>query len=397
MRNDLATTQRNDTEMMHRIDRAHGPEFVARRRSTLAPLFILLPLLILSCSGVGPDVIDPTLNKRTEIALVATNAGGMGEILRYSENQEAVVTEHDFLDANGFSLGLSVDAMYEAYDSLFLLSRESGTITVLDLATRRKLGELTGFGTTPGGGLCGLAFSNRSQAWAVSYGTHSLYLIDAYNLAVLPEIPLPGNPTAVGVSGTKVYVGMEMSDGRGGLAVLSSNAGGAYEVEQVLPFATPVIYVSGSAGGTQAFVITAGGPGPDSADPNDDVFATMAFVGTASPVEILLEFNIDFSPSLFRRIGQPPVWASRVYQDYLFVALPIGIEKVDMISGSIEDTGLREDYEAVGADYFSSLVYGMLPDRRTIHRIDNQNIGLADLTLPADARAVLFVSPSRVK
>lgn len=364
------------------------------RRSAL----LLLPLLILvSCSGSGPDVIDPNVSSRSQIALFAVSSGAGGELLRYSESQGAVVTQHDFEDANGVPLGKNVDAIYDAYDSLFLLSRSTGTITVLDLKTRRKIGELTGFGATPGGGLCGLAFSNRSQAWAVSYGTPSLYLIDSYNLAVLPEIPLPGNPTAVGTSGARVFVGMEMPDGSGALAIFSSNAGGTYEVEQTLTFPTPVVYVAGSAGGTQAFVMTAGNAGADTASPLDDALPGIAIVGTASPVQILFQFDLTFSPSLFHRIGKPPVWASQVYQDYVYLALPVGVVKVDMISGAMEEVGLPEEYQAVAADFFSSLTYALLPDSRTVRRVDRDLNYLPDLVLPLDARAIRFVSSTRVR
>lgn len=366
-------------------------------RTAYRLLPLLLVLLFGSCSGVGPDVVDPNVNKRTEVALFAVNNAGGGDLLRYSENQGAVVTQHDYQDINGAPLGVEIDAIYNAYDSLFLVSRKTGTITVLDLQTRRFLKQLSGFGVTDGGGLCGLAFSNRSQAWAVSYGTPSLYLIDAYNLSVLPEIPLPGNPTAVGTSGTKVYVGMEMEDGSGQLAIVSSNAGGAYTIEQTLNFATPVVYIGGAAGGTQAFVVTAGSPGADTTTPFDDLFPEVAILTTNAPVQVLAQFKLTFSPSLYRRIGTLPVWTSQVYQDYLYLALPIGVVKVDMISASIEEIGLTEDYEAIAADFFSSLVYAMLPDGRTVRRVDAALNILPDLTLPTAARSVRFVSSTRIR
>lgn len=366
-----------------------------RYETRILPL--LLVLLLGSCSGVGPDVVDPNLSKRTEVALFAVNNDGGGDILRYSESQGSVVTQRDYQDANGSALGVEVDAIYSAYDSLFLVSRATGTITVLDLQTRKLLKQLSGFGVTNGGGLCGLAFSNRSQAWVVSYGTPSVYLIDAYNLSVLPEISLTGNPTAIGTSGTKVYVGMEMPDGSGGLSILSSNAGGAYTVEQTLPLASPPVFIGGAAGGTQAFVLTAGNPGADTAAPFDDAFPEVAILSTNSPVQILARVSLTFCPSLYRRIGKLPVWTSQVYQDYLYLALPIGVVKVDMISASIEEIGLPEEYEAVGADFFSSLVYAMLPDGKTVRRVDADLNILPDLTLPVEARGIRFVSSTRIR
>ena len=107
-------------------------------------LTALLLVVLPGCTTTGPDVVDPKVNERTETALFAIQEGTNGEMLRYSE-QNGVVSAQEYQKANGVALGRPIDAIYEAYDSLFLHDRTSGTITVLDLQTRKKIGELTGF------------------------------------------------------------------------------------------------------------------------------------------------------------------------------------------------------------------------------------------------------------
>ena len=357
-------------------------------------LTALLLVLLPGCTTTGPDVVDPKVNERTETALFAIQEGTNGEMLRYSE-QNGVVSAQEYQKANGVALGRPIDAIYEAYDSLFLHDRTSGTITVLDLQTRKKVGELTGFFADIGEGLCGMAFSNRAQAWVISYGSPNLYPVDAYNLSVLAPIPLPGNPTAIGTSGTRIFVGMKMADGSGAIAVLSSNSG-TYAIEQTIPVPTPIIFITGTANGAQAFALSAGAPGLDTSLIDDDIHPRIYTLRTAQPAKILLEAELPYVPTMFRWIGTSPTFAAPINGDFLYLAVPDYLYRVDMQSLGVENW-LPGSFNPIGTDRYTGLLYTNDAGTRVVHRTPPVGDLLPDITLPQDIRAIHFVSTNRLR
>src|SRR5205814_4271700 len=126
---------------------------------------------------------------------------------------KGTVTQDAYAAANGGPLGLSIDAIFAANARLYLQSRAAGTITIADAVTQKKLGAITGFPASADSGLCGMAFSNLSDAWTICYGSDTHYLADAVNMVIAQRIPPPGHPTSVGAVGTKVFVGMQLPDG----------------------------------------------------------------------------------------------------------------------------------------------------------------------------------------
>ncbi len=180
--------------------------------STVAVL--VLGLLVVGCSGQGEDIIDPGAGDRDQSALLALVEADMSDLGRYSE-LSGVVSSTEYSDLNGGENLPTIDGIYEAFDQIYLHHNSTGTITVVDAKTRVKMADIEGFPFGDEGHLCGMAFSNLSQAWVVAYGSKFLYLIDAQNLVLVPPIPLPDNPTAVATSGNRVFVAMGREVGTG--------------------------------------------------------------------------------------------------------------------------------------------------------------------------------------
>lgn len=354
-------------------------------------------LLLAGCSGESDKIVDPNIYNRTETALLAVNSGGAGQLIRYSE-PNSMLGADEIAPANG-GAGLTepINMMTEAYDQLYLVHRNSGAITVLDLTTRKKIARLEGFDAPSGGGLLNIVFSNQSQAWAVSTGSPKLYQIDAERLTVLAPIPLSGEPTAIGTSGTRVFVGVRDSSGAYRLLVFSSNTGVVPPpLEETLTFPSPIVAIAGVADGQNAMIMTAGGVGLDPFDSARAVGPTIYSVGTKAPVGILSEVELPYAP-ITDRVGKPLTWFIQTRDDYAIAALPGALTQIDVRGLGSYDLAF-ETFDVLGADYFTGLIYAAASGNPTqLRRFTQEGSELTPLTLPAPVADVQFVNPNRLK
>jgi hypothetical protein len=335
-----------------------------------------------ACSGKGPDVTDP--NVRSQVSLIATSGTNGDRLMQYSE-ASGVVTEDAYASANHDSaLGLPIDAIYPANARLYLHHRATGTITVLDADTRKKSGTITGFPASADSGLCGMAFSNLSDAWVISYDSRLLYLVDGVNNVIAQAIPLPGNPTAVGATGTKVFVGMILPDGRSQVAVLSSN--GDFSIERTIDFPSPVIYASANTDRSEMLFITAG---------SESSAPTLHYVNAT---EFNTIFEVPFnSPALTSYIGKEPMFAAISENFYLYVATPVSLVRVDTQGRSEMLDWLVGNYRVVGVDRWNDLVYAAMEGVSNVQRVEADGSQLDDITLPSPVKAIAFLSSNRVQ
>ncbi len=339
--------------------------------------------IVAGCSQQGPDVIDPKSLLRTQSALLAIDQGSGGELLRFSE-QNGVVSSSEYATANaGTTIG-KIDAIYDQNDRLYLHQRDSGSIAVLDMNTRKQVASITGFPTGSAGALCGMAFSNLSQAWVVCYNSPNLYLVDAVNRVIADTISLPGNPTSVGTSGTLVMVGMQMPDGSGAVAILHSNSG-TLAIEKTIPYPSPIISISASSDGAQSFFLSSGGPA-------DDAHPHFYYLDNGR-LEGVGDNELD-SPPLTMYIGQEPTYTATTRNDYVYIALPQVVVQVDT-HNQVVGEWYPGNYSLVGADYATDLVY--ISDGTTMKRKLVDGTELDDVQLPMHARAIHFVSTSKLR
>lgn len=372
-----------------------------RTGHSLSLLFLLsFSLFSFACSGKGPDVIDPAADERNETALLAVNGGGAGEIAHYYE-VEGVVDQAEYLTANGVELGLPVDAIYEAYENVYLHSNAAGEIVVLDLETRKKLGHITGFPTPEGtdsgkrGELCGMAFSNLSQAWVIAYGSPNLYLVDARNFVLVRSIPLPGNPTAVTTVDNRVFVAMENEDGTGSIGLLRSNDPD-FAVEIKGQFPRPPFFAEVNPDGEFLVVLV---PGREEDDPNTNDIDTDPWFYVMDLFDYSMPFELPFfAPPLREYVGRHPNFADLSKDSYLYLATPDGVKRIDTKSwGSISDFLPDKAYNVVAADFWTDLVYAVPADApNTVERKTKGEQRLSTFTLDNPVRSIRFVSTSKV-
>lgn len=356
-------------------------------------LLAAVTLLVASCSGKGGDVIDPQSGDRNEMAVVAVEGSGGDDLTRYNESNQTS-TPGEYAVANGAPLGKPIDAVFEASERLYLHHRALGEITVLELKTRKLIGTITGFPNGAAGALCGMAFSNVSQAWGICYGSNNLYLIDAVNHSIARTIPLPGNPTAVGAVKNKVFVGMLMPDGTAKIAVLSSN-GGEYPIEHLLDMPTAPIYIFGNPDGQQMVALTSGNPGTDPTIPDDDVHPELHYILLSTmAVDGVVSIEV---PSLDQYIGKEPNFAARTKDYLLYIATPIGISLAETAGRGVYPLWLAGDFRVLGADYYSSMVYVYDPASGTLRRLLADATEYAPLSPGGVVRAVQFVNANSVQ
>jgi|GEM_PF-2032232 len=365
-------------------------------RRSLAALS-LTTLFLAGCSGESDKVINPDIYNRTETSLLAVNAAGSGQLIRYSEPNSAFGTDEIAPANGGTGLTEPIDLMTEAYEQLYLVHRASGAITVLDLPTRRKIARLEGFDVPAGGGLINIAFSNQSQAWTIAAGSPNLYQIDAERLVVLPPIPLDGMPTAVGTSGTRVFVGIKGNDSVNRLLVFSSNTGVVPPpLEQSIILPSPIVAIVGVGNGESAMVMTTGGAGLDTLDPSRAVGPTLYTVSTKNPVAIQQEVELPYSPIL-ERVGQPLTWLAQTRDDYAVVALPGALTQVDVRGLGAYDLAF-DSFDVVGADYFTGLIYATTNSGATrLRRFTDNGTELDPLSLPASLVDIQFVNANKLR
>ncbi len=361
-------------------------------------LYIALPLLatlvMAGCSGQGPDVVDPASGSRNQLALIAVDNGDGGELVRYNRSR-GIESTSEYTDANGLPLGMAVDGIYEsAYDRLYLHHRAEGTMTVLDVRTRKKVAEIAGFHASADSGLTGMAFSNLSQGWVIAYGAKKLYHVDAVTLSVVDHqtVDLPGYPTSVATSGTAVYVGMQLDDGTGQVAILRSNAGGIFTIERTLSFATPIIYMIADPEGTNMVMISSGGnPAGASAAIRPRVFGIRL-----GSYEVDYERDLDI-PSLFGAIGKQPTYVGISNEAYLYIATSNKVVRVDTRASGQGDDYYFGPTGVIGVDYWTNTLYVYNRAEGSLVPISSDSQELDHVMIEGDVRAMHFITPSKVR
>ena len=358
---------------------------------------ILTTVLLASCSGQGPDVVDPESGSRNQLGLIAIENDNGGELVRYNRSR-GIENPTEYTSANSAPLGMAVDAIYEAsYDKIYLHHRAEGMMTVLDVRTRKKVTEISGFLPSADSGLSGMAFSNLAQGWVIAYGTKKLYHVDAVTLSVVDRqtVDLPGRPTAVatgGTSSTAVFVGMQLDDGSGQVGILQSNAGGIFTIERTLNFRTPIIYMAVDPDGANLILVSAGA---DAVGSSPAIPPRIHAVRLGS-YEIDYERDID-APSLQRYIGQPPTFAGMSKEAFLYLATASGVLRLDVRAsgqGGIYYNGISS---VIGVDYWSDYLYIYNEGEKAVVPITNEANELEHVAIPGTVNAIHFVTPSKVR
>jgi hypothetical protein len=354
-------------------------------------LLLLLPLVVLlaaGCSGKGDDVTDPNSTARNQIALIAVDQPGSDGLLQYSEATGA--TTDAYAAANGAPLGLPTDGIFSANGRVYLLHRAAGKITVLDSRTRKSYGQVAGF---PAGdsGLCGIAASNVSDVWVIGYNTDSLYLMDGITIKIARSIPLPARPVSIATSPTKVFIGMQLPDGRGQLAIFSSNTT-SYTIEQTIDLPTPPVYGGLNADKVEMVFVTAGNAAGDQkptvyyVDPNAD----------GSQYSISSQLPLNSSP-LVSYIGKISESAAISQNSYLYLATPESLLRIDTQGKQDVQEWITGPHSVVAVDAFSDLVYASAPGSPVVQRVTGGGESLEDLTFPAPIRAMLILGSGIVQ
>lgn len=332
------------------------------------------------CDSQGPNVVD-TSGSNAQVALMAVGTGTGGSELAQYREATGLKSTTLYATANGSALDLPIDGMDESNNRLFLYHRAAGQITVLDVQSYKKLGRISGLPAgTDSTGLCGVAFSNLSQAWAVCYGTPALYLVDAVNFTVARPIGLPGSPTCVATAGVKVLAGFRRDDGTGGLTMLSSNSGN-YALEKVLDVASAPVAILNAPDPNILYVITA-----DNGIFSFDIRSALLSGGQGLP-----------GGSLSAHIGTFPNFAAVSAIGTLYLAGSDAVYSMTAAAPADAFQTLPGNYSIVGVDYYSDLLYAAKKDDPS--QIDRVYYGigqLATVALPVPIRALRFLNPSKV-
>ena len=363
---------------------------------TLALLTIPL-LLVIGCSGEGPDVVLPGAEEMNQTAILGVEGSEGGEVFRYAQGSESLIAA-EYEGANGEKLDIGVDAVYERYEKIWLIDNESGTIVILGLGDRREQGRITGLprndSATPGARMSGMAFSNLSQAWLLVYGTKSLIHIDARNLVAVRTVELPGEPTAIVTIDNRVFLGLQNEDGSGSIGLMRSNDPDL-GVEVVATTRRPPIFMGLNSDEQHIAMIV---PGETDDLPETPVFDT----DPALFMMDLLDYSLPFdgriiAPNLLDKIGHHPMFASLTKDFFLYLATPEGVKRIDTQAWGDFIDFLPGDYSVVAADYYTDLVYAVPnQDRTQVERITKFEERLPNLTLPSPVNTITFVSTSKV-
>jgi len=359
-------------------------------------LLLLLPV-IAGCSGQGPDVIAPGAEERNQTAILALGDESSGEIGRYYEADETLV-EGEYATANDAPLGLGPDAVYERYEKLWVFDDDAGSIAVLNLQNRKEIGRIEGLpngDSGRGGRLNGLAFSNLSQAWAIAYGSGSLFHIDAQNIVAVRQVELPGEPTAITAIDNRVFVGLEMADGTGGVGLMRSNDPDL-NVEVVATMRRPPLFMAVNSDQQHIVMIL---PGEEADLPETGIVDT----DPALMLLTLTDYTSPFdgriiAPNLRDYVGRHPVFAALTKDFFLYLATSEGVKRIDTQAwGDFIDFLPGKAYSVVAADYYSDLVYAVpTATPTTVERITKFEERLSDLNTALPVNAITFVSTSKV-
>ena len=356
---------------------------------------ITAAFMLASCSGQGDDVIDPDANERNETALIVVNDDSGGELAQYYE-VSGLVNQTEYESVNGEQLGKDVDAIYEAYENVFLHSNATGEITVLDLSNRRKLATISGFPTGDAGQLSGMAFSNLSQGWVIAYGSDTLYHIDVRNHVLVRRIPLPGNPTAITTLDNRVMVCLQDSNGTGLIGEIASNDPDfTFNVKLELP--RPAFFAGID---TDADFLILLFPGALVDDPNTREIDTDPLLYAVDLLDYSIAFDIPFfAPSMNEYVGRHPNFATLTRDSYLYLATSDGLKRIDTKSfGVISDFFPGKAYSVVAADYWTDLVYAVPTNApTTVERKTKRDQTLPSFSVDHPIRSMSFVSTSKVQ
>lgn len=366
------------------------------------PFFLLTTFSFLSfaCSGEGPEVVDPAADERNETALLAVDKGGIGELAHYYE-VDGIVDQSEYRTVNGEDLTVPVDAVYEAYENVYLHSNAAGQIVVLNLNTREKVGLIAGLptpdSTTAGGKgtLCGMAFSNLSQGWVIAYGSPYLYLIDARNFVLVRSIPLPGNPTTVTTIDNRVFVTVENADGTGSICMTHSNDPD-FNVEIKAQLPRPAFFTEVNPDGQDLIVLI---PGLAEDDPTTNEIDTDPRLFVFSLLDYSTAYDQPFfAPSMREYIGKQPNFADLSKDFYLYLATSDGVKRLDTKSwGSITHFLGEGGYNVVSVDYWTDLVYAVSTSApNVVERKTKRGQILSSFALDNPIRSIRFVSTSKV-
>ncbi|MGE3801460.1 MAG: YncE family protein [Candidatus Kapaibacterium sp.] len=373
------------------------------------PTFLLTALssLLLSCSTQGPDITDAEADERRETALFAVDKEGAGEITRFYE-ATTTLAQSEYEQANDEMLGMPIDALYEASgEQLWLHSNTLGKIVVLDLGTRQKRAELTGFPAGDTAALNGMAFSNYSQGWVIAYGAHNVFHIDVRNLVRVGSLPLPGNPTAITTNDqydaggdnvsrdNRVYVAIERADGTGELVGFHSNDPD-FIVEGIVEFPRPPFFIDVNPDGQFLVALM---PGAETDDPG-------TFAIETDPTFYVVDLRADqivferpfISPPLRNYVGLQPNFATLTDDSFLYLATPDGVIRLDTKAwGEYDYIFSGKSYSVIGADYWTDLLYAVPTDApNSVERISKNGTGYSPLTLDNPVRSIRFVSTNRI-
>lgn len=343
---------------------------------------------LVSCTGQGPDVIDSESGVRSQVSIMAIGSGATNELAIVKE-PDGISSTTAFADANGAPLGRAIDGIYESFDQLFLLHRATGTISVIDIATRRRLAEIGGFGDSTSA-LCGMAFSNLSQAWVIDHNSSSVYHVDAINDKLVDTFAIQGRPTSVATIDDKVFVASMLDDGSGLVSVFQSNFT-SFSIDKTLTYPSPIVFMSANRAGNVMVLVSAGAPGGKPS----------VHTVTLNPIAPARERELD-ARDLRGYIGLSPEFAGVTNDNYLFIATPDIVLRVDI--GAITRTPekwLRGSFAALGVDEWSGLMYAYDPAAAAIRRVavtpDGQIEDLADFPVPAPISAIEFVKSTMVR
>ncbi len=370
------------------------------QRSIPATLTLLLmPALLLwsGCSGEGPDVVLPGAEEMNQTAILGIDAANGGELARYAQGSESLIAG-EYQSANGAPLSITIDAVYERYEKLWLVDNRRGTIVILGLGDRVEEGRIEGLprsdSATPEARMNGMAFSNLSQAWLLVYGTKSLIHIDARNLVAVRTVELPGEPTAITTIDNRVFIGLEMADGSGAVGLMRSNDPDL-AVEVVASMRRPPIYMGVNSDEQHIAMIV---PGETTDNPETPAIDT----DPALFMMDLLDYSLPFdgriiAPNLLDLIGHHPVFASMTKDFFIYLATPEGVKRIDTQAWGDFIDFLPGAHSVVTADYYTDLVYAVPSnDPSQVERITKFEERLSTLTLPGPVNAMTFVSTSKV-
>jgi hypothetical protein len=355
------------------------------RRNPQLPL-LLLCLLFAACTGQGPDVVEPNGDARSQKSIVAVDVEGGSELSIVAE-PDGMTRSGAYADANGAPLGRHIDGIYESdFKSLYLVHRATASISVINVETRQKRAEITGFGDSTSS-LCGIAFSNLSQGWAIDYDRPFVYQFDAVSFVLVDTLPIEGRPTSVAATGDYVFVGSQLADGSGVVSIFRSNFS-TFAIEKRLSYPSPVIFMEPTSSGEAMIFVSAGTP---DGKPMVHSFkiSTMAQTGERA-------LN---APALTNRIGTVPEYATISSDNYLYIATADQIYRVDIGTSRLSSPPLKwleGEFDVIGVDEWSNLLYAYERSSQSLKRLDADGNELGAVAVAGPVSAIEFVNPSQV-